>query len=224
MPSTVWIQFAKAPKLGTVKTRLAATIGEEAALAAHNSLTLAVNRQLQSAYRISVIEACEVWLAVAGQEQDVEMAGSFYVDRNANFDRLLKQPSGDLGERMHTLLQEGLNSFDYAFIVGSDFPVLDATFLKSAVTALDEADVVLAPTTDGGYGLIGVRAPQNRKPLPEFGLIDWGAEQVLDQTKTRFESFGLVCVDLEKRYDVDDEIDWRKWLSSPWYSKLDDLT
>lgn len=224
MPSTVWIQFAKAPKLGTVKTRLAATIGEEAALAAHNSLTLAVNRQLQSAYRISVIEACEVWLAVAGQEQDIEMAGSFYVDRNANFDRLLKQPSGDLGERMYTLLQEGLNSFDYAFIVGSDFPVLDAAFLKSAVTMLDEVDVVLAPTNDGGYGLIGVKAPQNSKPLPEFGLIEWGTEHVLDQTKTRFESFGLVCADLEKRFDVDDEIDWRKWLSGPWYSKLDDLT
>lgn len=224
MPSTVWIQFAKAPKLGTVKTRLAATIGEEAALAAHNSLTLAVNRQLQSAYRISVIEACEVWLAVAGQEQDVEMAGSFYVDRNANFDRLLKQPSGDLGERMYTLLQEGLNRFDYAFIVGSDFPVLDAAFLKSAVTMLDEVDVVLAPTNDGGYGLIGVKAPQNSKPLPEFGLIEWGTEHALDQTKTRFESFGLVCADLEKRFDVDDEIDWRKWLSSPWYSKLDDLT
>ena len=222
MPSTVWIQFAKAPKLGTVKTRLAATIGAEAALAAHNSLTLAVNRQLQSAYHISANEPCEVWLAVAGQEHDVEMAGSFYVDRKASFDRLIKQPSGDLGERMYTLLQEGLNSFDYAFIVGSDFPVLDAAFLKSAVTALDEVDVVLAPTNDGGYGLIGVRARQNNKPLPKFGLIEWGTEQVLDQTKTRFESFGLVCADLEKRFDVDDETDWHRWLSSSWYLTLDD--
>ena len=222
MPSTVWIQFAKAPKLGTVKTRLAATVGEEVALAAHNSLTLAVNRQLQAVYRISINEPCEVWLAVAGQEQDVEMAGSFYVDRKARFDRLIKQPSGGLGERMYTVLNEALSSFQYAFIIGSDFPVLDAAFLKSAVTALGESDVVLAPTNDGGYGLIGVRALHNRKPLPEFASIEWGTEQVFDQTKTLYESFGLVCADLEKRFDVDDEMDWRKWLSSPWYLRLDD--
>lgn len=217
MPSTVWIQFAKAPKLGAVKTRLAATTGQHFALEAHNTLTLSVNKQLTNLCEKHEVGACDVWLAIAGESDAVAAAGTFYSGKGATFDRLFEQPLGDLGVRMRTLLNDGLQLYDYAFVVGSDFPVLDKPYLNAAVCALADSDLVLGPTNDGGYGLIGVNGKRGENLMPDFGDVEWGTEKVFAQTKARLNALGLCYTELEKRFDVDDEKDWNAWLSSQWY-------
>jgi hypothetical protein len=75
--------------------------------------------------------------------------------------------------------------------------------LQDAARALRDADVVLIPAEDGGYVLIGTRAPQ-----PElFGGMTWSTDTVLDQTRQRIAALNLSAVELAHLWDVDTESD-----------------
>ena len=67
----------------------------------------------------------------------------------------------DLGARMHHALQQQLsNGASFAFVMGCDCPTLDTGYLDWATKQSEQADVVIAPAEDGGYGLIGLAQPQ----------------------------------------------------------------
>ena len=84
-------------------------------------------------------------------------------------------------------------------VIGSDVPVLQAHHLKSAAQALEANDVAVLPADDGGYVLIACR----RVPLAPFQKVDWGSEQVLQQTRTRCRDAGLRLWEGEVLWDVD---------------------
>ena len=91
---------------------------------------------------------------------------------------------------------------------GSDCPSVDADYLWQAVAALDTSDVVLGPSNDGGYVLIGVR-----RVMPGMlDNVDWGTERVLNQTCDRLAGHGLSVSLLAPRWDVDEPEDWRRFL------------
>jgi len=70
------------------------------------------------------------------------------------------QESGDLGARMENALNHVLSlGYDACVLIGSDLPLLTAAHLQSAFSALETADVTLGPTPDGGYYLVGLKAP-----------------------------------------------------------------
>ena len=180
--------FAKAPRPGHVKTRLAAGIGDEAALRVYRHLLRKTVREAaRSGARVVVCYDPE--------------------DGRRDLDPLVEPPAGqwsyqgdgDLGMRMHRMLNEALDEGPPAVVVGTDIPDLDAGVLHRAFRALDEADVVVGPALDGGYYLLGLK-----RPAPELfhGMV-WSEPTVLDETRTRARMAGKTVLELEPLRDVD---------------------
>lgn len=205
------MQFAKWPEAGRVKTRLMPELGERGALAAHVTLSLAVLNQLSSS-------DCEVRFLWDRELASAPEAAAPIIKRIEALGLMQGFQRGNrLGERMEAALAEGLTQFSKALIVGSDCPSVDAGYIHQALQALDEADVVLGPSDDGGYVLIGARCH-----LP--GMLDnvsWGTERALAETLARLNAVGLSCVQLSPRWDVDEPGDWQRFVRQfPGYSQL----
>ncbi len=187
------IIFIKNPALGKVKTRLAATIGDEAALAVYHKLSQ---------------RAREVALAL---DVPRHLFYSDFIDHNDDWDNTLfikKQQAGaDLGERMHLAFVNTLHTSHKAVIIGSDCPLLTPEIVQLALDQLDEHPFVLGPALDGGYYLLGMR-----KPSPElFENMEWSTEDVAKITLERMAESGASCFLLPALPDIDVEEDWRKY-------------
>jgi len=201
--SALVMQFAKWPEAGQVKTRLMPELGEQGALAAHITLSLAVLDQLSAS-------DCEVRFFWDRELSDVPEAARPIISRIEALGVRQGFQRGDvLGQRMEAALSEALASYSRAIIVGSDCPSVDAGYIHQAVQALEDADVVLGPSDDGGYVLIGARTFVS-------GMLDgihWGTDRALAETVARLEACGLSCRQLPPRWDVDEPEDWRRFVS-----------
>jgi len=195
--------FARAPELGRVKRRLAAEIGSEAALAAHERLVRGALRRLG---RVPGL-VTELWLTGSPAAAEARWPESRQVP-------LRRQCGADLGARMHHALCDGLQHAARAMVVGTDCPSIDAAYVQAAVAALDQADVVLGPAEDGGYGLIGARRAAAQRLSPLFADVPWGTDRVREITLERCASAGLGCIELRPVWDVDTLADWRRYLES----------
>ncbi|MGH7089059.1 MAG: TIGR04282 family arsenosugar biosynthesis glycosyltransferase [Stellaceae bacterium] len=187
--------MAKAPRVGDVKTRLVPPLrAEEAAALSGAFLADTAENILAAAARASV--AGYVAYSPAGSE------GVF---------RSLLPPAIRLLPPRHEGL--GVSLFDAAVdliaagheavcLVNADSPNLPTAALVAAVAALTSPGdrVVLGPAEDGGYYLIGLKAPHGRL----FADIAWSTSAVLRQTRERAASLGLDTVLLPTWYDVDD--------------------
>ena len=182
--------FARAPRRGQVKTRLARDVGEDAAFAAYQELLAATLNELAPGRGRF---APEIWVEGDAPEVD-EWRQRFPV---------IRQPNGDLGARMAAAFDQGVR-----VLVGCDIPALTAGHVDAALGLLAEADVVLAPTEDGGYCLIAMNAPQARL----FEAIPWGTERVLADTLAA--AGALVVRLLPALWDVDDGTDLVRWQRS----------
>jgi len=115
----------------------------------------------------------------------------------------------DLGARLSNTLNQLLESgYRRVMAIDSDTPTLPAAYLEKAVSLLSEAeiDVVLGPSEDGGYYLIGLRRPQ-----PElFEKMQWSTAHVLSETMRRAQAKGLKVVCLPAWYDVDTPEDLKR--------------
>ena len=180
--------FAKSPVPGTAKTRLAVTIGFDAAARAHRAFI---------ADTVAAIASLDVRgvLAWAG---DKDHPG-FDCARDAGFE-FVEQPDGDLGQRMVSLLHDRLEHGGPILFVGTDSPTLPAQWITEAVAGLQSKDVVVGPSFDGGYVLIGLRAAHHAP----FREISWSTPRVFAETLARCRETGLECGVLPFWYDVDD--------------------
>lgn len=191
------IVFARVPVLGRVKTRLAASIGAEAALSAYRELraeTLALAHASGFAQR----ELC-----IDGDDE----AGECATLARACGARLVRQQGALLGERMHEALSRALGEGCLPVLIGCDAPSLRADDLHAARDALQEADAVFAPAEDGGYALVGCRCPIGEA----FRDIEWGGPSVMAQTRARLQAAGRVWRELRTVWDVDDLAGFRRW-------------
>lgn len=188
--------FARTPEIGRVKRRLAADIGDEAALAAHVHL---VERTLDEC--LSADWESELWLAGSLDALGVRRWGDEYRVP------LRAQHGTDLGERMHHALTVSLAEAEKAVLIGCDCPAIDRSYVRLAFEALSESDVVIGPAADGGYGLIGLGV--SRPSL--FRDITWGSDAVLTETLSRAADEGLTIRLLDGIYDVDTVADWRRY-------------
>jgi hypothetical protein len=115
---------------------------------------------------------------------------------------LLPQEGQDLGERMHGLSRRLLAAGHSAVVIlGTDSPTLPAAVLASAIAHATRGrrDLVLGPSEDGGYYLIGMR-----RPLPDlFAGMPWGTAAVLAETQERARRLGLQTELLSPWFDVD---------------------
>jgi rSAM/selenodomain-associated transferase 1 len=110
------------------------------------------------------------------------------------------QSGGDLGERMAMEFQARLREgHRKVVILGSDAPTLPGDHLISAFEALEKSEVVLGPTEDGGYYLLGM----SHLHLGIFRNIQWGSDQVLSTTRQRLRKAGISFAELGAWHDVD---------------------
>ena len=186
--------FARAPRLGTVKRRLARDIGTVGAWRFHRHGTAALLRRLARDPR------WRCWLAVTPDRAAFTGRGLWPGARY-----LAAQGPGDLGARMGRVLQSLPPG--PVVIVGSDIPGIRARHVAEAFDRLGRHDWVIGPADDGGYWLIGAR----RRPAlrPPFAGVAWGGDQVLARTLANLA--GQDVAFLEELIDVDTGADLRRW-------------
>jgi hypothetical protein len=115
--------------------------------------------------------------------------------------RCVDQEGDDLGARMRSRLVAGIAEGKRVVLLGSDSPDLPAECILRAVSALEEAEVVVGPALDGGYYLIGCR---DRVPDVFGAGIRWGGATVLKDTLARLDARGTSVALLDPWPDVDD--------------------
>jgi rSAM/selenodomain-associated transferase 1 len=180
------VVFARAPRLGTVKRRLARDIGPLAAWRFHRWAAESLLRRLARDPRWTC------WLAVTPDRAARSGRGLWRAPV-----RLLAQGPGDLGRRMGRVLKRLPPG--PVVIVGCDIPGIEAAHVAAAFAALGARDWVLGPAADGGYWLIGAR----RRPvlrLP-FGGVRWGSRHARADTLANLAGRRVAL--LEELHDVD---------------------
>jgi uncharacterized protein len=189
------IVFVKAPRAGSVKTRLAKALGNNEACDAYKQLVAVVLRN------VSGIKHTE--LRFSPDDARNEIAPWLREHWTA-----APQGDGDLGARLSRAFEEAFaRGAERVVIIGSDCPEVKSADIRTAWRELKNFDVVVGPAIDGGYWLIGLRAPQ-----PElFREIAWSSDQVLGQTLQHAKSIGLRIQLLRILSDVDTEEDWRRF-------------
>lgn len=193
----LFIQFARSPQVGQVKTRMAPALGEQGACDLHCELVRWTARALVNA-GLGTVE-----LHVAG-----ELSHPLFSDcLDAGVARVLPQRGGDLGERMYSALAAGLQRYRAVVLVGSDCPGIGRDYLAQAAAALARAPVVIGPALDGGYVLIGAR--DIRASL--FQAVDWGTGEVYRQTLDNLRRLGWRWEALEALADIDRPQDLALW-------------
>ncbi len=178
--------MARAPRLGTVKRRLARDVGAMAAWRFYRTTAAGLVR------RVGRDPRWQSWLAVTPDRAALDGAGF-----GAPPCRLIAQGPGDLGARMGRVLRELPPG--PVVIVGSDIPALDAAHVARAFALLGGHDWVFGPATDGGYWLIGARRrPVLRDP---FHGVRWSSAHALNDTLANLA--GARIAYLEELADVD---------------------
>jgi rSAM/selenodomain-associated transferase 1 len=185
--------MTKAPRAGQVKTRLTPPLtAEEAA-----TLNICFLRDISA--------------AIASVGGDTRGIGCFtpvgveetYRDIFPVEFRLLAQRDGDLSQRLIGAIEDLIAAgFASVCLINSDSPTAPAPVFAEAarVLSLSKEDVVLGPSDDGGYYLIGIKTLQPRL----FEGIDWSTDRVRAQTLERASEIGLGVRLLPRCYDVDD--------------------
>ena len=184
--------MAKAPVPGQAKTRLIPRLGPDgAARLAERMLRRAVEQAVDA--RIGSVELC--CTPDASHPAFVQLAHGGV--------RLSEQGDGDLGVRMSRAIASALQQQDAVIVIGTDTPALDAAVLRRARDALVDHDAVFAPAADGGYTLVGLRAPAPRL----FDDIPWSTRQVMRVTRERIAAVGLRHAELPTLHDIDEPAD-----------------
>ena len=182
--------FIKYPEKGRVKTRLAASVGDERALILYKRFLLNILSTLDKGtflfylcfYPADALENLRKWL------------GEDYL--------YIPQQGMDLGERMKNgFLESFAMNFKRVILIGSDIPGLPLEFIDEAFASLREKDCVIGPSLDGGYYLIGFR---DKKFSPHvFKGIPWSTERVFEVTMKILEREGLTVHTLKPLRDID---------------------
>ncbi len=183
--------FAKEPLPGRVKTRLARHVGNERAARVYARL-LDHTRKVADALALA---DRTVFYADAPPAVHPFGGGGY---------RIRQQVGGDLGARMHGAFAECCAAgYERVVLIGSDCRALTTDLLETAFRQLDTHDAVLGPAADGGYYLIGLRAPQPTL----FADMPWSTAQVLPLTRARLLAAHLTYAELITLSDVDEPAD-----------------
>ncbi len=191
--------FTRYPEAGTTKTRLIGALGAEGAAALQKRLTEMIFHQLGLLrnrcgfghtihYTGGSSTIMQTWL---GQSCCVE------------------QVQGDLGQRMQSAFDHTFRGgTETALLIGSDIPDISAEILEQAFHSLRDHDVVIGPSRDGGYYLIGFHAEQAQLLFPIlFSGMTWSTGAVYTTTVNRLQKSNSSVFSLATLRDIDREED-----------------
>jgi uncharacterized protein len=147
------ILFARVPRLGGGKSRLARDIGAVAALRFERVMLARGQRRL-------------------GRDRRWRLRLAITPDRGARRLGALPQGRGDLGERMRRVM--AASAPGPVVLIGTDIPGLTAGHIAEAFALLGGYDIVFGPATDGGFWLVGAR-----HRMPDFGTVRWSSRHAL---------------------------------------------
>ena len=183
--------MAKAPQAGQVKTRLVPPLSQEEAAELYRCLLL------DKLHQVGDLPGIDPYLAYTptdARDSMLSLAPQGFA--------MIPQVGSDLGDRLHRLsailLERGHPA---AIIIDSDTPTLPVTYLVDATARLqsETTDLVLGPTEDGGYYLIGLKRPC----LALFDGIPWSTKAVFNDTLQRASAQRLRVSTLPSWFDVD---------------------
>ncbi|MBW2284105.1 MAG: TIGR04282 family arsenosugar biosynthesis glycosyltransferase, partial [Deltaproteobacteria bacterium] len=192
------IMFGRYPIPGRTKTRLMPAMGAFNAADVQRRLTEMTFRTVRNA---AIQNRVEIQVCFNGGD---ERRMRRWLGGNALFAR---QGSGDLGIRMRRAFADAFRAgCRRVVLVGTDVPTLRVRHLEAALAVLGEKDLVLGPSTDGGYWLIGMK-----RPADVYRKVSWGTSEVLAQTLVLARGRGLSVGLLGSETDVDTIDDLRNW-------------
>ncbi len=200
------IIFSRYPVPGKTKTRLIPDIGALNAADLHKRMT---EKTLRTAKKLTVSHNLNIEICFEGGNSD-EMCK--WLGDDLIYSRQVKN---NLGRRMdEAIFQAFLRGYKRIVLIGTDIPELKTDHLKEAFHALNTHDVVLGPSTDGGYWLVGLK---NNADI--FKNISWGTDVVLNQTIKAVQDIGLTHYLLKPLTDIDTIDNIRQWRSSETISR-----
>ena len=169
------ICFTRVPKPGITKTRLLPVLQPEQCARLHWSFL----RDLAAVYR-----QLDAHLYVAyTPDADWEQLKNVFPPAG-----YLPQKGSDLGEKMYRAIRKVLDlGYSSVILTGADLPLLTKAHLESGFAALEDNDIAIGPTSDGGYYLIGMKQP--RKEV--FRVEGYGGVSVFENTVTAVRQAGL---------------------------------
>jgi uncharacterized protein len=189
------VVFVKEPRPGAVKTRLAAAVGDEDAAQLYRAF-------VETVLAATTPEAGEYERLVFYDPPEAGERMRAWLPSG----RLRKQSAGDVGQRMAACFARCFaRGASQVVLAGSDAPALGRAEVRAAFAALAEHEVALGPAHDGGYYLVGLRAPQPAL----FEGVAWSTASVLDETLVRAAAAGLSVAQLAPLRDVDTADDLR---------------
>ena len=183
--------MAKAPVPGTVKTRLVPPLTEEQAAELYGALLL---DQLE---HLSVFDDANLYIAFAPDE-----AAELIKSLAPGGFHCFPQRGADLGARMHEVFAElRRRGHRNSVIIGGDLPPVPLDTLRQAFAQLapTEKRVILGPSRDGGYYLIGM----NQSAPEIFSGMTWSHDRVLAQTTEKLADMGIAFGLLPAWFDID---------------------
>jgi uncharacterized protein len=182
------VVFARAPRLGAVKRRLAREIGARAALRFHLATLTRLTRALAADRRYRTV------LAITPDRATLRLPA-----RVAR----LPQGSGHLGVRMHRAFRRFPRC--RVALIGSDIPDAGPADVWAAFRALGSAQAAFGPAADGGYWLVALSP---RRPARPFAAVRWSTDHALTDTLANFA--GWRVTNLRTLHDVDTAADLRR--------------
>ncbi|MDO9075767.1 MAG: TIGR04282 family arsenosugar biosynthesis glycosyltransferase [Rubrivivax sp.] len=201
MPTTPELRIAilaKAPLPGLAKTRLTPALGAAGAAALAERMLRHAAAQASGAApgRVTLWTAPDATHPVFTQLQ-LQHGLALEV-----------QPGGDLGARMaHVFATAFAAGAGPLLLMGSDIPALDAATLARAAASLQSRPAVFVPALDGGYTLVGLRAPLPGLLAALFEGMTWSTPQVMHQTRQRLAALGVSHAELPALSDIDEPDD-----------------
>lgn len=187
---TCLLLFVKYPKKGTVKLRLCRTLNEDLVLELYRCF---VRDTLNMIEKIDL--PCFVCFHPPNaQAEFIRWLGPSY--------QFLPQTGSNLGERMKLCFAEVFTKgFQSAILMGSDSPDLPEDYINRAVSLLQTKDVVIGPTSDGGYYLIGFQTTTFTPQV--FDGISWSTSLVLEETLRKLQQISRSVGILPVWSDID---------------------
>ncbi len=187
--------FTRYPEAGKTKTRLIPELGADGAALLQKRLTERLIVQVNLLAQRATIKTV-VHYDGGSREKMTSWLESM---------DCVEQASGDLGRKMRSAFEhEFYGGADTAVLIGSDIPDITADLLQQSFASLLTHDVVIGPSRDGGYYLIGLVADHAPQLLPLlFEEMRWSTREVFSTTVTRLEKAGYDVAILPILKDID---------------------